>query len=619
MIRQMQKGFSCWGASICVHLVLLALLGLRTLDGRATPKLVSVLSDLSNLERQEAFLDHADEIDLTAAVSLANVGLGPGSRIAPSDSIPTPMSMADQAAVTQSVSNRSLIRPLSQSIGKLALGATLPGLKGTSSIASGDEGMGAIDQITKEIIRQLDKNHVLIAWVLDCTRSLQSRREAIAGRIERIYREIDELGVQKDDAILTAVVSFGESTRFLLDRPTADIETIRKAIRSVKDDDTGTEHVFAAVRDTALRYRRYQLAGQRMLMMIVVTDETGDDAAMVDETTALLTRNRVPVYVLGPMATFGVNEVFVAAQDLTTKEWFNVPINRGPAARRDEVARVPFNSSPYASGFGPFALSQIALETGGIYFVFDDRSVPGPTYDREILMQYKPNYGPMQDYTSLVGQSPFRRTLMEVVEEGNALWRYWWPTNDFRPGNWREAVDMHQKSVAPFIAYADKAIARLKALEPEYEKEPLPRWRANFALTYARLLQARVRCEEYNWALADFKRDPLTLKDPKTKNGWSVAFEGSSIGAAAATPKKPQGGADNKSKVQSPRDAAAFARSNAWLTDAKAWFHRTAQEHAGTVWAEAARVEANGPVAARIVEVFFTPPGPPAKGKPPRI
>jgi hypothetical protein len=624
MLERLRVGLPQWGISGLVHVLLLLVLAVFHVDAGRTPRVVSVLSDLEDLNRAETFLDRLEEIDLTAPVSLANTGAGTPSEQLATEMLASPLAANDQTSLAQAATNRSLIRPLSQAIGKLSLSSTIPGLKGASSMAAGDEGMGAVDQVTREIIRQLESSRVLVAWVLDCTRSLEKRREAIAQRIDRIYHEINELGVQKEDAILTAVVSFGNGTRFMLERPAADAEAIRKAIRAIRDDESGTENVFAAIRETALKYRRYQTAGARRLMIIVVTDETGDDGAMVDDTTALLIRNRVPAYVLGPMATFSRNTVEVPALNLETKELFIVPINRGPASRRDEVLRVPFNTNTYASGYGPFGLSQVALETGGIYFIYDDGLVRGPIYDPEILMRYKPDYGAKQEYASLVGESPLRRALMEVVEEGNSLWNAGFPNGAIPASNWKEAVDGQQKAIAPFITFADKSVAKLNAVSAAYVKEPSLHWRANFALTYARLIQARVRSEEFAWALADFKRDPPVLKDPKNNNGWQVQFVDFAVGGTTPTTNKSgkeSGSSATKNKVAPGRDPKSIDQARKWAEDSRAWYQKTVQEHSGTVWAEAARTEMRGAVAARIIEVKFPPmpTGKPPKGKPPRI
>src|SRR5690606_18812521 len=121
------------------------------------------------------------------------------------------------------------------------------------------------------------------------------------------------------------------------------------------------------------------------------TDEIGDDEAVADETVTLLKRYQTPLYAMGPMASFNrpIIHDIQTIKDETGKEWrFWIPIKRGPFTRVEEQVRVPFNSRSYQAGFGPFFLTKITRETGGMFFVYGDNRIPGGEYLPEILLQY---------------------------------------------------------------------------------------------------------------------------------------------------------------------------------------------------------------------------------------
>ena len=213
--------------------------------------------------------------------------------------------------------------------------------------------VGTIDCVTQEILHQVNENKVILAWILDSSGSLQERRQAITDRLDRIYHELEELDVNKHDAVLTVVVAVGERTQFLLEKPTADPGKIRNAYRNLVDDGTGVENLFTAMRQTLEKLHRFKTATQRTLMFVVVTDEAGDDVEKAEDTAGMLRHYKVPVCVLGPTASFGPPVLHDQWQDPKTGFCFAIPIERGLYTRRQEVLRVPFADTPYRSGFGP--------------------------------------------------------------------------------------------------------------------------------------------------------------------------------------------------------------------------------------------------------------------------
>ena len=110
-------------------------------------------------------------------------------------------------------------------------------------------------------------------------------------------------------------------------------------------------------------------------MIIVVTDEVGDDESRLEESIELAQRSKVPVYVLGSQSLFGRVKGYMDYVDPKTKHLYHgVDVRQGTRECMLEQVRLPFwYSGPQYdildAGFGPYALSRLASATGGIYFV----------------------------------------------------------------------------------------------------------------------------------------------------------------------------------------------------------------------------------------------------------
>lgn len=483
-----------------------------------------------------------------------------------------------------------ITRPLFGKASKEFMSRGLSGIAGTTANATSSE--MAISRLTIEILRKLAENKVLVVWVFDSSPSLSQQREKVAQKFTRIYRELDEIGVPKN-MLLTAVVSAGATTQFCLKEPTNELDKLTKAMDQITNDESGEENIFTAVRQAAQAYRHYQVAGKCTLMMILVTDEVGSDLSVADDTLALLKRNSVPLYVLGPMATFGGDKLY--DHQVIAGFHFEEPIVRGPFARRDEVLRVAFNSRLYPAGFGPFALVQLTRETGGIYFLFDDQRIAGPRYDPDLLNRYHPNYESPRDYLLEITQSAFRRKLMDVVENGNKIWRRHWPDSWVYADNPQRSLQVRAKETANFLTFANKALPILESIEPLWETETNPRWQANFDLAFARLLRSKVQAEEYAWLLAQAQRQPLILKDPIQHNGWHVKWEEP---LHQGEPDGSMGDGRLNPMNKKAQDA------NKLLEKSQFHYRRVLDLHAGTPWGEAATREHSLPSGAVWAEGF---------------
>jgi hypothetical protein len=454
---------------------------------------------------------------------------------------------------------------------------------------------GAVDRLTWEIATNLETNDLIVVWLMDASVSLVGERQQVSQRLERVYREINELGKVRGDALVSAVVSFGKEFEPIVE-PTADGEKIVEGIKSFLVDESGIENVFSAVGYTIDRYKPYITHQRRKMMVIVWTDESGDDYAHVDGAVAICQRLNVPVFIVGPSAMFGKEQgsrPYVHPQDGKT---YQLPLNRGPDAICQERIHLPYwfeggQLDNLHAGLGPFALTRLAYESGGAYFIKDDPGGKSP-FDLQTMVNYVPEYLSVGDYLEAVRASRLRSAIMQAVEVTRRAKFKDTPQLEFAPtgDDYQQQLLDAQKTAAFNSQIIEDALAPFGArgLEAEYEREKSPRWRAWYDLTLGRLLAMQVRCNEYNWACSVLKGRGREFVDQKS-NRWRFVPD----------PKLNFGSA-------SERQAA----------DAIRLLTRCVNNNPGTPWALLAQRELKDPLGFRVEETYVPPPPPPPPAPP---
>src|SRR5690606_4889615 len=140
----------------------------------------------------------------------------------------------------------------------------------------------------------------------------------------------------------------------------------------------------------------------------------------------------IPVYVVGVPAPFGRKETLMKWVDPDPKfdqspQWGVV--EQGPESFMPERIKLSFSGSdeddvPMDSGFGPFALTRLCVETGGIYFaVHPNRDTRREVrrgdvenfsahlkyfFDPETMRKYRPDYVSVGEYQKRVTSNKAR-------------------------------------------------------------------------------------------------------------------------------------------------------------------------------------------------------------------
>ena len=390
---------------------------------------------------------------------------------------------------------------------------------------------GAVDQVTQRIRGKLAESDLLVVWLLDASHSLVDDRQRIAKRLTPFYEELASHRDQSQHNLANAVVAFGARIKERV-APTKFGPKVARAVEKLPIDPSGKEMVFTAI---ASCINKYQTRRQGEKLMIVVwTDETGDDDHQLEYTLELCQRTGTSVNVVGPSAVLGASTGLHSFTDPKTRRVFQLPVIRGPDAAFPERIAVDYWFSNFGpqrfpawhggaqlqgitSGFSPYALTRLARLTGGQYTIFDRSADRGP-FEFARLQTYLPSYDSQDKYEQELQSHPLRRAVMTVVRatlsnpiESPQLQFFARVTKGpaggvqrlyYTPAQFALKVKTARRGLLTKARRISNRVERaIEVLDqPElasaYEAES-PRWRAWYDLTKGRLLAISVRLEEY--------------------------------------------------------------------------------------------------------------------------
>lgn len=485
---------------------------------------------------------------------------------------------------------------------------------------------GAVDRMTQEILMSMQERETIVVWMFDQSASLMEQREEIVQRFDRIY---DELGIlqaaghasfeNKKQPLLTQVYAFGSEIKPLLKNPTPSLTTIKEAIQSIKRDSSGIENVMetviAAAKDHASYRRIDKTTGKpkNNVMLIIVSDEAGDDKNKVDDAIRICNQHQMPVYVVGVPAPFGRTNTEVKWVDPDPEfdqstQW--ALVSQGPESIMPERLRLDSTGTfgdldMIDSGFGPFHLTRLSYETGGIYFAvhpnrntnrrvkkWETKSYSASLqhfFDPKIMRRYKPDYVSNQTYLARLRASESRSALVKAATftttgtlESPVL-RF----EKLNEATFVANVSAAQQTAAIVEPQINRLYEMLKVGEEARPDEISLRWQAGFDLAIGRAIAAKVRASSYNAMLALIKTK-LKFDPPKDKK----------------TPK-------NNTWVLVPADVVQTgSQDTKLLQKANKYLNRVIEEHPGTPWALLAQRELETPIGWKWEQDYTQPPQP---------
>lgn len=407
---------------------------------------------------------------------------------------------------------------------------------GTSEKVGGVE--GSLDRMTYEIMNSLKERPTLAVWLFDESGSLATRREQLADRFEVIYGQLDSMKAEKNSPLKTAIVGFGENIHFYTPEPTSDISRCVNLVKGIKNDESGKEMVFTAVGQILGKWsRKYRAPADRHnCMIIIVTDERGDDfvdpknPGRFEEAMSLVSKSGFRVFCIGNASPFGREKGYVR---YTWSDGYaeDIPVDQGPESVQMETLDIPFwgargvDSGRISSGLGPYGLTRLCAETGGLYLISEGGI--GREFDLGVMKDYMPDYRPTRFYQKEVSLNLAKSKLVEAAASTrtaaiNA------PATSFRADTdnaLREAATEAQRPAAIIELRATELVKILEAGEKDRAKIKEPRWQAAYDLAYGRALALQSRAMGYNLMLASMKSSPKSFTR-QGNNTWVMDGSG---------------------------------------------------------------------------------------------
>lgn len=406
------------------------------------------------------------------AVFDADGGLASGELVVRGETLPS-LPTIDTSASLATPDAYSPLSDLDITLARLDLpteSATRPSVSSTDSSNEKAEAAAAagsveeaVDRVTGSMQGKLQTGDLLVVWLMDASYSWLDDRPRMITRLDAFLRRYGtESGSQHQ--LFNAVVSFGAGMKQRI-APTEASEAVLKSLRDLPADASGRENVFAAVEQCAATYRK--VWRDRQLMIVVWTDESGDDAAKLEDTIRVCRNQGVSVSVVGPSAVLGAEMGLHFLGDPESRQVRPLPIRRGPDSPLPERLELDYwyltqapshdfqaergfrgaglpswyggpdpnvpnhrclaatdvalpswyggrNLKALVSGFSPYALTRLSRQTGGTYTIFD-RDEDRPPFDAGAMRAYQPDYRSVEEYLHDVEVHPLRRAVIEAV------------------------------------------------------------------------------------------------------------------------------------------------------------------------------------------------------------
>ena len=411
-----------------------------------------------------------------------------------------------------------------------------------------------------------------------------------------MFGELGLTSTAQANELFNVVYAYGKQVTPVIDKPTREVSEVVSAITRIPIDESGIENTFTAIAEAAKKAKQIRLSGaeRRNVMIINFTDEVGNDQQYADAVATFCRAQAMRVFVVGVPAPFGRRDVKMKFVEFDPKyaadeQW--AIVEQGPESLYPEFVDVrPKNSpeDPIDSGFGPFSLSKLCAETGGIYFaVHANRGARGRVsdsataamssqlryfFDSKVMRDYRPDYLPQAQVDKMLAGNKAKASLVAAAKAAQ-LAPMEAPTMRFPredDGKLAQLLGEAQKKAAVLEPKIDALYGTLAAGVPDRAKiaPEEKRWQAGFDLALGRVLAVKVRTNAYNIMLAQAKAG-MKFKNPKNDT-WIL------------------NPSDDVSQVGSQTERLA--------KQADEVLRRVVAEHPGTPWAQMAAEELRSPL-----------------------
>ena len=374
----------------------------------------------------------------------------------------------------------------------------------------------ALDQLAREILRHLKDHKLTVVWLFDESISMQDDQRTILEKFDRVSAELNknvEPGKKTSGALNHAIVGFGQGIDFVLKKPTLEIDEIGRAIKKLRTDMSGIENTMQAITQTIDAFAGL-IGKDRKMLLILVTDESGDDGADIEEAGWALKKHKVPLYVIGRQSLFGYPFAHHRYVDPVTKDVYHPLIHRGPETADVEIYQWDglydrWDEQP--SGFAPWELARLTKDSGGIYFLLPSEEFMRvrqreQAYSIVHLKEYIPEYDNRMVYVQNRTASELRRSIYQIITETKGfIYRRDFPID---PSELAQAAEQEGNKATEKLDLLLEVQDHLEKLKSLRDREREKRWQAHYDVMLAQTVAFQVKAFEYRALMAQIIQKP---------------------------------------------------------------------------------------------------------------
>lgn len=310
--------------------------------------------------------------------------------------------------------------------------------RGEARISKVDGTSAMNNEISGELEQIAHDGDAIVVWLFDQSLSMQQDMDALA---EQLVTTLEEIEDDQRTKMMHYVVAFGSDVRLLQNSTIKGFATAN-AIYKLPADPSGIENTFGAVEwcvDQLFNDRKWRKFRERQKLLVVWTDESGDDSLRLENTIQKCLAANVRVDVIGPSAVLGAQTGYTAFRHPDDGLVYHLPVHRGPDSAfpqklnlgywfrgvpegYDEAFRGPYqgtsprwyggsNLNSLLSGFSPYALTRLTKQTGGRYIIYD-RPGDRPPFELDDIKDYAPDYRSFPEIQNEIRQRPLRQIVL---------------------------------------------------------------------------------------------------------------------------------------------------------------------------------------------------------------
>lgn len=352
---------------------------------------------------------------------------------------------------------------------------------------------GSLQGDLKSIAKDGD---AVVVWMLDQSLSMQLDMKSLAQQLSATLQEIE---ADKSTNIQHYVVAFGDKVS-VVQQATDNGLRVARAIYNLPPDPSGIENTFQSVEwciDNLFNAKRWFYGKPRQRLLVVWTDESGDDYLNLERVTQRCLKSHVRVDIIGPSAVLGAQTGYTAYLHPADGRTYQLPVHRGPDSSfpqklslgywyrgvptgYNESFRGPWpgtspnwhggsNLASMLSGFSPYALTRLARQTGGRYIIYDRPGDRAP-FRLDEIREYMPDYRSIAEIQFEMRRQPLRQL---VLAASAITWQSGWtrlsePLMTIRPMSGGESGRQFRTQTMPLRLKNPVATAHLMAADVEH-------------------------------------------------------------------------------------------------------------------------------------------------------